>query len=173
MACMAAERGKHVFVEKPLATSLEEAQAAVDAAAAANVQLSIDYVLRQHPLHQLAIAIRRRDWLGDLQHFALENFASSERLPPEHWFWNPAMSGGIHVEHGVHFFDLSLALIGRMPEAVSGTAHRRADSRVDRVSGSLDFGERALATFYHSFNRTDGNGTDVDSPRVRARSRAD
>lgn len=154
MARRAAEQGKHVFVEKPLATSLDEARAAMDAATCNDVQLSIDYVLHHHPLHRLAIALSQSGALGGLQHFALENFASSESLPADQWFWDPAMSGGIHVEHGVHFFDLCLALVGEEPDSVSGTAQRRPDGRADRVSALLGFGNRAASTFYHSFNRS-------------------
>lgn len=154
MARRAAERGKHAFVEKPLATTLDAARAAVDAAERAGVYLSINYVLRHHPLHRVAIALTRSGALGRLQHFALENFASSESLPPEHWFWDPAMSGGIHVEHGVHFFDLCMALAGREPDAVSGATQIRADGRADRVSALVRFGDAMAATFYHSFNRT-------------------
>lgn len=150
----AAEAGKHAFVEKPLATSLEEARAAVAAAERAGVRVSIDYVLRHHPLHRLTIELTRSGALGALQHFALENFASSANLPPDHWFWDPALSGGIHVEHGVHFFDLCLALAGREPDHVSGSAQARPDGRVDRVSALLRFGEAMAATFYHSFDRT-------------------
>jgi predicted dehydrogenase len=71
MARQAAERGKHVFVEKPLATTLTDAHAAVDAARLAGVQMSIDYVLRHHPIHRMAIALSRLNALGRLQHFAL------------------------------------------------------------------------------------------------------
>ena len=154
LALRAAEAGKHVFAEKPLATTMDDALAAVDAAAAHGVVISIDYVLRHHPLHQLAIDVTRSGALGDLQHFALENLASSEALPADHWFWDPALSGGIHVEHGVHFFDLCLALVSREPDAVSGTAQGRPDGRIDRVAALVRFGEGATATFYHAFNRT-------------------
>jgi len=154
MTRRAAEAGKHVFVEKPLATTTDEARAAVAAATNHGVQISIDYVLRHHPLHRLAIDLTRSGVIGDLGHFALENLASSEALPADHWFWDPAMSGGIQVEHGVHFFDLCLALVGREPDAVSGTAQRRPDGRTDRVAALVTFGEGATATFYHAFNRT-------------------
>lgn len=150
----AAERGKHVFVEKPLATTLDGARAALAAAERAGVRVSIDYVLRHHPLHRLAIELARSGALGALQQFALENFASSESLPPEHWFWDPAMCGGIHVEHGVHFFDLCLALAGREPDRVSGATQVRSDGPADRASALLRFGDAMAATFYHSFNRT-------------------
>jgi predicted dehydrogenase len=89
-----------------------------------------------------------------LQYFALENFASSESLPADHWFWDPEMSGGIHVEHGVHFFDLCLALAGREPDGVSGSQQRRSDGRADRASALLRFADAMTASFYHSFNRT-------------------
>lgn len=150
----AAERGKHVFVEKPLATTLAHARAALDAAETAGVRVSIDFVLRHHPLHRLAIELTRSKALGALQHFTLENLASAESLQPDHWFWDPALSGGIHVEHGVHFFDLCLALAGREPDHVSGGIQRQSDGRADRASALLLFGDAMAATFYHGFNRT-------------------
>jgi predicted dehydrogenase len=154
IAVRMAEAGKHVFVEKPLATTLDEARAALAAAERAEVRVSIDYVLRHHPLHRLAIELTRSEAFGTLRHFALENFASSESLPPDHWFWDPALSGGIHVEHGVHFFDLCLALAGREPDQVSGATQVRSDGRADRASALIRFGHAMIATFYHSFNRT-------------------
>jgi predicted dehydrogenase len=153
MAVEAAAAGKHLFVEKPLATSMVEAEAAVAAARAAGVQLSVNYVLRHHPLHRLAAAIAGSGAFGELQHFALENFATDEPLGPGHWFWKRAESGGIHVEHGVHFFDLCNALAGGPPGEVTGLSQRRADGREDRVSATARYGDRLLATFYHSFNQ--------------------
>lgn len=155
IATEAAQAGKHVFVEKPLATSLEEAKSATEAASSAGVQLGINYVLRHHPLHRLASRMVRSEALGEFQHWSLENFASMERLGPDHWFWDQARSGGIHVEHGVHFFDLCNHLAGGAPDEVCGIAQRRPDGRVDRVSAIVRYGDRILATFYHGFVRSD------------------
>jgi predicted dehydrogenase len=153
MAREGAEAGKHLFMEKPLALTLEEGQAAVRAARDAGVKLSVNYVLRHHPLHRLALAIVAGEALGPAQQFALENFAADDNLPPEHWFWDPALSGGIHVEHGVHFFDLCNQVAGRPPGAISGCVQQRPDGRVDRVSATVRYGDELLATFYHSFNQ--------------------
>ena len=41
--------GAHVFLEKPVAVTVEEAQSVVDAAKAANKKLVVGYILRVHP----------------------------------------------------------------------------------------------------------------------------
>ena len=33
-------------------------------------------------------------------------------LNPDHWFWDESKSGGIFIEHGVHFFDLFSGWLG-------------------------------------------------------------
>jgi predicted dehydrogenase len=49
IALAAAEAGKHILCEKPLATTVEEAQAIVDAAARAGVKLMVDFHNRVNP----------------------------------------------------------------------------------------------------------------------------
>ncbi|MFP4344992.1 MAG: Gfo/Idh/MocA family oxidoreductase [Anaerolineales bacterium] len=153
LAREAAEAGKHVFVEKPLATSLEDARAVIAAAERAGVQVSVDFVLRHHPLHRLAAAVIHSRALGPFRHWALENLATDEGLGPDHWFWDPERSGGIHVEHGVHFFDLCNFLVGQVPTVVCGGKQKRPDGRVDRVSALVQYGDEVTATFYHAFNQ--------------------
>jgi predicted dehydrogenase len=41
-----------------------------------------------------------------------ENYASDEGLGPDHWFWDRTKSGGIFIEHGVHFFDMFAGWLG-------------------------------------------------------------
>ncbi len=153
MAIEAARAGRHIFVEKPLATSLQDARLAIGAARDAGVCLTVNYVLRFHPLHRLAAQIVHSGSLGPLQHFSLENFATDDTLLPDHWFWDPTQSGGIHVEHGVHFFDICNQLAGGAPDSAAGTAQSRADGRIDRVSATVRYQDRVLATFYHSFTQ--------------------
>lgn len=153
IAIEAANAGKHLFVEKPLALSPEEAREVIQAAEKANVKLTVNYVLRYHPLHKLAQTLVQSKVLGELLYVALVNLATDEGLPPEHWFWDLKRSGGIHIEHGVHFFDLVNQLMGKMPSHVAGGCQRRADGRIDRVWAVVRYGEEALATFYHSFGR--------------------
>jgi len=48
-ACKAFESGAHVFLEKPVAETVEDAQRVVDAATAAGKKLVVGYILRHHP----------------------------------------------------------------------------------------------------------------------------
>src|SRR5882724_5708046 len=52
----AAEAGKHVFVEKPMCTTVREAQAMVAAADQAGVVLQVGYMKRHEPAYQFAQA---------------------------------------------------------------------------------------------------------------------
>lgn len=153
MAVQAARAGKHLLVEKPLAITLQEAQLAVQVAQENKVLLTVDYVLRHHPLHQLARRIVAGKFFGDLRFFSLVNFATNDGLDPHHWFWDVAKSGGILVEHGVHFFDLANQFAGQLPTLVQGLALRSPDGRVDRMSAVVVYGDKLWASFYHSFDR--------------------
>ncbi|HZS37024.1 MAG TPA: Gfo/Idh/MocA family oxidoreductase [Polyangia bacterium] len=64
----AARAGKHILCEKPMASSVEEARAMVDAARAGGVRLGVAYHLRWHAGHR---ALRERiqaGALGELRH---------------------------------------------------------------------------------------------------------
>lgn len=145
--------GKHVFVEKPLATSRAEAEEIARVSAETGLTVGIDYVLRCNPVYRLAERIGKSGLLGALRHMTLENDASDENLPPGHWFWDPAISGTIFVEHGVHFFDMAARLSGTFGECeYSQMSVRPPHGFVDRVLAVTRFGD-VPATFYHAFDK--------------------
>jgi predicted dehydrogenase len=162
MVQTAVEAGKHVFCEKPLATSLPEASAAIEAAERRNTKLTVDYVMRWNPLYRLIRqlqALRRADdrlVLSRLRRFALENLAGDERLPTDHWFWDRSTSGGIFIEHGVHFFDVASWLLGDPPVGVVAIQAARTSGEVDTAVASTIHPGGATATYAHSFAHPDG-----------------
>jgi predicted dehydrogenase len=155
MAIAALRAGKHVFVEKPLATTNEDAQAILSAAREAGKLAGINFVMRYDPLYQTMLTIARSGWLGPLTHIGFENYASDEGLGDDHWFWDSAASGGIFVEHGVHFFDMIGAIVGAPARDVLGRTWRRADgtNKEDRVQALVTYANGIEASFYHAFNR--------------------
>lgn len=160
MAIAALEAGKHVFVEKPLATSNADAQAILGAARKAGKIAGINFVMRYNPLYQAVETIARAGWLGRLTHVGFENYASDEGLNDDHWFWDPGASGGIFVEHGVHFFDIIGAIAAAPAREVLGRVWTRPDGTVpkhpgkeDRVQALVTYENGVEASFYHAFNR--------------------
>ena len=149
IATAALEAGKHVFCEKPLALDDAGAGDLVATVERTGRVLVVDHVLRYNPLLR-ALGRLRGSLLGPVQRFCFENDASDEDLDPGHWFWDESRSGGIFVEHGVHFFDAAAMLLDAAPESVQAVAARRPDGTVDLVSATVTHGA-ALATHTHSF----------------------
>ncbi len=151
LAVAALRAGRHVFCEKPLATTVGEAARVRDEAARASGVLVVDHVLRYNPVLRMLQRLGGEGLLDPLRRFAFENDAADESLGPGHWFWDPAHSGGIHIEHGVHFFDAARALMGSDPLTVHGTAVRRDGGPVDIVVATATHPGGAVATHTHSF----------------------
>lgn len=144
--------GKHLFCEKPLALTLEDGHALMQAAERNQVLLTVDYVMRRNPFWQAAADMARAGVLGALCHMDLANHAAGLSLPDDHWFWDKSKSGGIWIEHGVHFFDAFAWVAGTRGEIVAATAYTRPNGATDRVEALAKFGDTA-AHFYHGFDQ--------------------
>ena len=153
MACAAMEAGKHVLIEKPLATTLADARRVVETRDRTGRVASVNYVLRFNPIVEALQAWSRNGWFGALRRVTVENYAQDESLPPEHWFWDERQSGGILVEHAVHFIDLTNACARGAPLHVEGLSLRRTPQQEDRVLLTVVYDGGLVATQYHEFAR--------------------
>lgn len=145
--------GKHLFGEKPLALTVAEGAALVQAAEARQRALTVDYVMRRNPYWRAAAELRRDGVLGALRHMDLANHAAGLSLPADHWFWDAGKSGGIWIEHGVHFFDAFGWTAGVDGVIDSSTAYARPGGAIDRVEALAHYGD-AAAHFYHAFDQS-------------------
>jgi predicted dehydrogenase len=140
----ALEAGKSVFCEKPLAISLDEADAMIRASQRSGTVLGVNYVMRFQPAYRLLEALAASGIMGRLRTISFQNFAQS--LPADHWFWDPNRSGGIFVEHGVHFFDAYSRVAGS-PSSVVAIAPRK-----EAVDASIAYESGVFGRFYHEFS---------------------
>lgn len=152
-ALQSLKSGRHVFSEKPVAFSGKEAERLFAEARNRNLQLSCNYVMRFNPFYRVLGEMINRKNLGNLDHFIFRNFAQDQTLPPEHWFWDPEKSGGIFIEHGVHFFDVFNSILGRGRVINSFSVKREKYDFIDRVQANLVYPGEIPGTFYHSFTR--------------------
>lgn len=149
----ALKAGKHLFCEKPLALTLTEGKALADAAQRAGMRLTVDYVMRHNPLWAAAANITTSGILGRLLHIDLANHAAGLSLPKNHWFWDKSKSGGIWVEHGVHFFDAFAWVAGAGGYITASDVFTNDAGQEDRVEALAVYGETA-AHFYHGFTQS-------------------
>lgn len=153
ITCAALEAGKHVLVEKPLATTIPDAERIAEAQRRTGRLVSVDYLLRYNPLVAALADIGHDKVLGELRRVAVENYAQDEVLPPEHWFWNKDVSGGILIEHAVHFIDLVHHLSDRTPRLIWAASDQRNTGQEDIVIATILYDNGLAATHYHSFTR--------------------
>jgi UDP-N-acetylglucosamine 3-dehydrogenase len=109
VAIAAAGAGKHVLVEKPMACSVAEADAMIDAAAAGRVMLSVAHNLRDAPPFFTARRLVASGALGTVVGFrAAFGHAGPHGWAPEAgWFYDPDESGGgALIDLGIHVADL-------------------------------------------------------------------
>ncbi len=146
--------GIHVLGEKPLATSIVDAEAMLSAARDAGVRCGVNFMMRHSPLWPTVKTLVEELWLGAFLRGQVLNCAGDSGLPDGHWFWDPEVSGGIFVEHGVHFFDLLTSWIGQGGEVTSaGVLPRPGTTAIDQAFCEVRYGGRAGAGFYHGFHQ--------------------
>ena len=150
---VALRAGKHVLIEKPLATELADAEGLIAEADRRGLRLVTNLMQRYNPLIDTLRSVLGEGLLGEPLFFSLNNHAVDQGLPPGHWFWDRAKSGGIFVEHGVHFFDMATRLLGPGEISSAGRACRASDGAEDQVWCDGRFGP-AVARFYHGFNQS-------------------
>ena len=120
----ALDAGCHVFCEKPLAETVEEAQSIVDAARARNRKLVIGYILRVHPAWVRFIEMART--LGKPLVMRM-NLNQQSRGTAWQSHRNLMKSMSPIVDCGVHYVDVMCQMTGARPVRVSAIGARLTD----------------------------------------------
>ncbi len=153
-AWAALDRGKHVLCEKPLATCVEDAEGLLALADERGVRLGINFVMRFSPLWVPVRTLVQERLLGAPLRAEVVNCAGDAGLPEGHWFWDESQSGGIFVEHGVHFFDLLASWFGAGGTVTGADRGRRPGTAlVEQVSCNVRYDDQTSAGFYHGFHQ--------------------
>ncbi|MFD5226566.1 Gfo/Idh/MocA family protein [Microbacterium sp. NPDC058342] len=138
LALDALAAGKHVLLEKPIATTRADAAALVEAAAAASVTFAVGHVLRFVPSHVAAHDLLRAGAIGDIR-LVIERRASDygEGSRPG-WFFDTAIAGGgIVLNVGTHAIDRIQWFADARIRRVSGAVSARPGSAVETDAAAL------------------------------------
>ncbi len=161
---LALNAGKHVICEKPLAMNPEQGAEMLALAKEKGLLMVTNLMQRYNPMFARVKHLIDKNLLGEFLHGYFENYAGDEGLSPEHWFWDREKSGGIFIEHGVHFFDMFAGWLGE-GKVISAQILKRPDSNArtsdrieDQVQATVEYGDEAtgkkLVNFYHGFTQT-------------------
>src|SRR5256712_1414717 len=146
----AAEAGKHVLCEKPLAPTAADAEAMAAACAVAGVTLLEAYMTPFHPRAEAIRAIIASGRLGTLR-FALAAFTGTLDRRDD-YRWRPEMGGGALLDVGIYCIAPLLAAAGRPPARVEAAASLTKSGVDASFSGWLDWGDGFTAAIECSFD---------------------
>lgn len=143
--------GKHVFVDKPLALSVEDARGCVDAAEAAGVVLQVGFQRRRHPAHREIKRLIEEGAIGHIQ--ALEaNHSLPNQIPENAWRWDEEESPlgsmtylGIHQIENLHYLAGRIARVGAVSRGGRSVTIDEATAMV------FEFASGAVGTLVSSF----------------------
>ena len=123
-AIKAMEAGAHVFVEKPMALTAEDAERVVEVAKHTKRKLVIGYILRQHPSWVKFIEIARE--LGTPLVFRMN---LNQQSNGETWEWHKRLMQSFPpiVDCGVHYVDVMCQMTSAKPVRVHAIGARLTD----------------------------------------------
>ena len=122
---MAAEAGKHVWCEKPMAMTVDECQGIIDACAKNKVKLSIGYRLQHEPNTRTVIEFATTRPYGAIQKVKSEAGYAGQGGPADDWRMDRSKGGGAIYDMGVYPINAARYATGLEPAAI--TAHFEND----------------------------------------------
>ena len=154
----ALDAGKHLFVEKPLALTLEDCDALIEKAAGLPLKVMLGFNTRWHRLARQARTLVQQGRIGHPDVIQSVHTSFHDSLPK--WRQRRDSGGGVLLEMAVHQFDLWRYLLGSEVEEIS--AHSRSGTWHDEsatVTAKLSCGTLAAATFAE--RTTQNNYTEI------------
>lgn len=154
-ASQAAEAGKHIFLEKPLARDVEEGKEIISAAQKNSVKLMIGYPLRFNTTFRNLKEKIKNGTLGDIE-VAYATYISSGPFfhraegyaptpVPEWWFNKELTGGGVLIDLGSHIINLLRWYFGEITDIKSHLGHRFNMDLEDSATCLAKFESRTLA----------------------------
>ena len=146
----AVERGKHVFVEKPLALTLDDLDAIESSARNVSTLVTVGFNRRFAPLSRV-LHDELETRTGPV---ALIMTVNAGAIPRDHWTQDAAAGGGRIVGEACHFLDLARYLTGAaIVDAHATVAHDRTRRAIDDIAHlSVSFADGSTAVVHYLAN---------------------
>jgi len=143
MVLQAAKASKHVICEKPIALTLEDAEAMIRSCTQAGVRLFVGMVVRFFPQYRLAKELVANGQLGQLGVIRLKR-ASYPPAIQDNWYLDESRSGGMIIDLMIHDFDYARWLAGEV-DRVYALRGQPTNGPVQYAQAILRFRSGAMA----------------------------
>jgi len=131
----AAEKGKHVLCEKPVALTAQEALTLIEARDRTGVKIGEAFMVRTHPLWLRVRELLRNGSIGDLR--AVMSHFSYFNNDPQNIRNMLEIGGGALMDIGCYPVTMSRFLFDREPSRVVAVIERDPRMRIDRLTSAL------------------------------------
>lgn len=132
----AAEAGKHVISEKPMATSVNDCQRMIEACNQAGRKLSIGYRLHFEPHNKEMMRLGRQEVLGPVEQMSGEH--SFPLNDPDAWRLDKKLAGGGPLmDVGIYVIQASLYTMGQLPMSVMAWDETQNPDNFPEVEGTI------------------------------------
>ena len=147
-----ARSGKHVFVEKPIADTIEGGLAMQSACESSGVNLFVGHGFRRLGAARKVKQILDEGRLGKVV-LAEANFSLPGTLTPDKWrYYRETCPGGPLMQLGIHHADTLQYWLGPVERARGTFAHLATSAEIDDVGvAQLEFANGALGTLTGSY----------------------
>jgi predicted dehydrogenase len=151
-AIAAAERGRHVFVEKPIADTLEAAERMREACSRAGVTLAVGHAFRRLGAARRVAELVRDGALGQVV-LAEATFSLPGSFPSHAWRAHRDRNpGGPLMQLGIHHVDTLASWLGPIERSAGRFARVATDAEIDDVGVvTLEFAGGALGVVTGSY----------------------
>jgi predicted dehydrogenase len=166
----AAQAGKHVLCEKPMATNVADARAMIDACAKAKRRLMIAYRMQYEPHQRRLIAMARDPANGPIR--LIDAVNGQNDANNGQWRQKKAMAGGGSlVDVGIYCFNAARYITGEEPVEVTGRITRPdSDPRFREIEDiaqfTLRFPSGTVATCSSGYSFHQSNHLRVQSEKA-------
>jgi predicted dehydrogenase len=131
----AAEAGKHVLCEKPIALTAAEARTLLEARDRCGVKIGEAFMVKTHPQWVRTQVLIGAGRIGALK--AMITVFSYFNRDPQNVRHNPEWGGGGLMDIGCYPITLSRSLFGEEPQCVAGTLERDPEFGTDRLASAV------------------------------------
>ncbi|MBI3587168.1 MAG: Gfo/Idh/MocA family oxidoreductase [Ignavibacteriales bacterium] len=149
----AANAGKHVLVEKPIATSVQEADEMIAACTRHNVKFMVGHMIRFSPLARRIKQLIHSGTLGNIS-FIKSEFFYDARLSHRGWLIDPRIAGGGPIfDIGVHCLDTMRFVLDEDVISIRSLVEPRLSATTTEITAnlSLRFSKGTLGSIFCSY----------------------